>query len=157
MRYIINIIAILIVGLLVFATIKFKQSSNSYPFEERLKKIGKVISKFMNVQKRNFDASTRPPRKAPLTSIDREEAMRQYVPYLFGNFTNKDWKDFWAIIYQPIDVKEGGLTVKHFRTRDEVQRVLADKYPDPFGYFQENHWYDFWKYIARIDWTDRAK
>ncbi|MDP2923698.1 MAG: hypothetical protein Q8O30_08285 [Candidatus Omnitrophota bacterium] len=157
MRYVVNIIALFLVGLLVFAVIKFKEDSNSYPFEERIKKISKSVSKFIKAEKRNIDTSLTPPRRMPLTAIEREEAMRQYVPYVFGSFSDKDWKNFWALIYEPIDAKEGGFSVKRFRTKDEVERILADRYSDPFGYFQENHWFDFWQYVARVNWNEQRK
>jgi hypothetical protein len=152
MKYIVNIIAIALVIVLVFLAIYLKNSGN-YPLNEQIRNFSKYFSQFINVVKHNVGMEISPLRKQNLTYIEREASLREYLPTVFGQFSDRDWQNFWALIYEPIQKKQGKFKVKTYRTKDEIEDYLREHYPNSFGYFQANHWFNFWS-IARVNWEE---
>jgi hypothetical protein len=156
LRYMVNALAIILVVLIVYSVIEFKKKNNTYPFEERIAGVYKEFLKFLRVEKTNLNIIAAPSRKIPLTFIQREEALRQLNPELFANFSEREWAKFWLLIYEPIQEKQGKYTVKRFRTREEVQNILREKYSSVFGYFKEGQWQELWA-AAKISWDDMER
>jgi hypothetical protein len=144
MKYIVNIVAIIGIFVLVIFAINFKNSSGELPFSANFRSFSREVSKFLKIQHQNIMMGLKPPRKAKLTYIDKESMLREYVPDVFGKFSDTEWNRFWSVIYKPIEVRQGRYTVKRQRTREEIQKYLTDYYPNPFGMFSENNWDDFW-------------
>jgi len=151
MKYLVNIIAIIVIALLIWGAIEFKKSNTYYSFQRGLSNFSQRVKNFINVKKHNIGMDISPPRKVPLTFIDKEAALQEYLPEVFQKFDAQEWKEFWALIYTPIEEKQGRFTVKRYRTREEVESVLKDRYPNPLAYFRENYWYELWS-IADVSW-----
>ena len=151
MKYIINIIAIVVIALLVFGAIEFKKSNAYYGLQRNIGNLTQTVKNYINVKKHNISMETAPPRQTPLTFIDKEAALEQYLPEVFASFSEQEWRSFWALVYVPIKEKQGKLTVKRYRTQEEVQSILKKRYSNPFSYFDSNYWYEFWS-IADVSW-----
>jgi hypothetical protein len=157
LRYLVNILAIILVALVIYFVIEFKNKNDTFPFKERITGIYNEFLKFINIEKANMNISTTTPsRKIPLTFIRREEALRQFNPDLFANFSEREWGKFWALIYEPIDEKQGRFNVKRFRTRQEVENILTKRYPTILEYFKESQWQEVWT-AAKISWDDLGR
>lgn len=156
LRYLVNILAIVLLAMIVYGVIEFKKKNDTYPFEAKVRGICREFSKFLNTEKTNINMSMAPQRRRPLTFIQREEALRQHTPDLFANFSELEWGKFWALIYEPIDEKQGKLTVRRYRTREEVESILREKYSQTLGYFKESQWQEVWA-AAKVSWDDMAR
>lgn len=153
MKYLGNIIAIIVVGVLVWGAIQFKKSDTYQSLRWKLGNAFQHIKTFINVHKHNISMEWSPSRKSPLTFIEKEEALRVYIPEVFGKFDARQWREFWALIYVPIEEKQGSFKVKRYRTKEEIESYLRYKYHNPFAYFEKGHWFVFWN-ILRISWED---
>jgi hypothetical protein len=98
--------------------------------------------------------SISPLRRRPLTCIQREEALRQYLPKLFAEFSETEWDKFWELIYDPIVDKR--TKVSRYRSREEVEENLRRKYPQFLGELRESQWQEIWA-AARISWADMER
>jgi len=149
MKYILNILAILIVIFLIKVVIDFKNNPDN-KFNEFLRDNLIKMSDFFKTKKQNISVEINPQRKRPFNLIEKEVILREFDPETFGEFTEKDWEDFWSIIYTPIKKKKGNLYVLSFRDREELEAKLLEKYPRPFIYFDKNYWDIFWRDIIGI-------
>jgi len=152
MRYVTNIIAILVVVGIVIGVIQYRQRSSTYPFEDTFKQAYKNLGKTLRAKEKEVLVSIVPDRKEPLTFITKETALRELVPEVFANFSEEEWKYFWGIIYNPIAIKQGKKTVKTYRSRDEIESMLRDRYSQVLGYYDDTKWFALWK-AAGVDWS----
>ncbi|MCM8831564.1 MAG: hypothetical protein NC918_05190 [Candidatus Omnitrophica bacterium] len=157
MRYIANIISILLIAFLVFSMIQIKNRSLDSHFGLKMKNFLQEFSNFFKVQKQNIAVETFPQKKKALTLIEKETALRMFAPATFGNFTEADWQDFWSIIYEPIKDKQGKFTIKRHRTKEEIEAELVSRYPNPFSFLRAEHWRMFWYDILNINWVDEEE
>lgn len=153
MKYFVNIIALILLALVVFGAIIFKESDTYYRWRNQTLAFFDRAEKFINQRKANIALETKPPRKRPLTFIEQEEILSAYIPNVFGNLSQEDWTRFWDLIYKPISPGKGNFIQKRYLSKDEVERYLIDNYPDPFLNFSREYWHDFWQ-IARVNWAD---
>ncbi len=153
MKYLTNLIAIGMVALLVFGAIKFKDS-NAY---NTLRwHIGGFVQKgknFVEVRKRNIREELKPSRNRPITLIQAQGELENWLPEVFlEEFSDQDWAQMWDLIYTPEKVKEGGHTVYRYKTREEVQGILRYEHLG-LSYLKDNDWWELWG-IAKISWED---
>jgi hypothetical protein len=152
MRYLGNLIAIIVVVLLVFGAIKFKQSAAYDSFRFQLNEISRFIQNFISVRKHNITMEIKPSRKTPLTFIQIESELAVWMPQVFEKFTEADWDYFWKLIYEPIKIKKGRFTVKGYRTREEVESILRYKYYD-LSFLNDATWSELWG-VAKVSWQN---
>ncbi|UCC95421.1 MAG: hypothetical protein JSW40_01395 [Candidatus Omnitrophota bacterium] len=153
MKYIVNIVAILLVVILVFAVIEFKDSSSYYALQKNFQRLLQPIQQFFKVKKHNISMEVSPERQPPLTFIEQEANLREFVPDVFGKFDERDWQQFWSLIYLPTTEKQGLLAVKRYRTKEEIEDYLRDRYPRPLSYFRGSDWDELWRW-AKISWEE---
>jgi hypothetical protein len=147
MKYIGNIIAIIIVALLIWGVVQIKKGDRQYLFQEHIEGFFNQVKRFVGIKKQNIAMEVSPSRRRPITFIEKEETLRVFAPDLFGTFSPQDWTRFWGIFYDPIKEKQGLFTVKRYRTEEEIKSYLTEKYPNPFSYFQPVHWSYFWEIV----------
>jgi|TARA_B100000315_G_C14584071_1_gene591989 hypothetical protein len=145
MKYLVNVVALVLVVLIVIGIIKFKDSDSYYAWQKKTERATKGVSDFMAVRKNNMEMEMSPERQRPLTFIEKEEKLKMFVPTVFDSFTDKSWKDFWNFIYDPVQDDEGALAAKRYREKSEVESYLRYRYPKPFSNFREDHWHYFWE------------
>ena len=146
MQYLVNGIAVLIVALIVFWAIQFTNTPLHSDLMYSIRHAFSGVGKFLETKKANIELETSPTRVAPVTFIAKESRLRTFLPTVFGNFESDDWGQFWALIYTPVEEK-GGFGAKRYRTKEEIESYLRNRYNDPFSYFKDEHWQSFWKII----------
>ncbi|MBN3040726.1 MAG: hypothetical protein JW867_06325 [Candidatus Omnitrophica bacterium] len=151
MKYIINLIALLILGLMIWGVVKFKDSSTYYSWQGSAKKVKKTADDFIQARKNTIQMELNPERKRPLTFIKKEEMLRIYVPDVFEGFSEKAWADFWDFIYSPVKDNSGTFATKKQRPKEEIEAYLIYRYPKPFSYFRQDHWFYFWEIVLGED------
>ena len=152
MKYLINLIALAVLAGIVYGIIQFKDSDTFYAWKKSSERSMDKAARFIGGRTNTARAEMFPERKRPLTFIEREEQLRQYLPMVFKDFTQEDWNSFWSFIFDPVEKKGKGLFAeKHQRSREEIAAVLVDKYPNPFSRFREDHWFYFWQIVLGPD------
>ena len=149
-QYFANFIAIGIIAGLIFGAKYFKQSPTYEYMRYKFAYWTQDIRGYIGAYKHNVDMLNDPPRKPPLTFLENEGALELWLPDVFGNFGEGDWEGFWALIYETIEVKEGRHMIKRYRTRQEVQSILRDRYYD-LSYLRQPDWNELWG-AARVSW-----
>ncbi len=147
MKYLINLIAIVGFALLVFGLMKFKESKAYSGLKAKTKQATKHVDDFVKAKKHNISVGVNPDRKPPLTFIAREEKLRQFMPDVFEGFRARDWKEFWRIIYLPIERKKGSFMLKGYRTKPEIKEYCRKKYGGSFHNLGYSHWNYFWELV----------
>lgn len=147
MKYIVNVIAIVVLVAGVFAAIKFKDSDTFYYFQKKMERLGDEAGEFMAARKHAVEMEMSPERKRPITFIEKEEKLRMFVPSVFEGFSDQAWQDFWDYIYVPINDTSGKYTTKRQRTKEEIKSLLLSKYPKYFSRFRPDHWHYFWEIV----------
>ncbi len=147
MKYIVNIIAIIIVALLIWGVIQVKERNTRYPFQDHIEGFFDQVKRFVGIKKQNIGMEISPSRRPPLTFIQKEQTLKLFAPNLFESFSPQDWQKFWAILYEPIEEKKGKFSVKRYRTEEEIKSYLIEEYPNPFSYFKPVHWGYFWEIV----------
>lgn len=148
MRYIINVIAIFVVAIIILLLVHFKNNATTYPFQGNVQKFLKEVSQLITTKKKNISMDVSPSRRKRVTFIDKEETLRQYIPSVFGEFSDSDWKGFWGLIYDPIYDEKSKYGQKRYRTKEEIESYLIENYSDPFSSFGGTQWHDFWSIIG---------
>jgi hypothetical protein len=148
MRYIINVIAIFVVVVIISLAIYFKNNTTTYPFQAHVQKFFKETGKLLTAKKQNIKMDVSPARRKKVTLIDKEESLRQYVPWVFGEFSDSDWRGFWGLIYDPIYDEKSKYGQKRYRTKEEIESYLIEHYSNPFSSFGGTQWHDFWSIIG---------
>lgn len=106
------------------------------------------------IGKHNVEYRLSPDRRKPIITVDKEFGLKQLNPTFFNNFDDKDWQEFWDIIYgmhplinfqdEKLPAAERNYSIL------EIQDVLIKRYPEGFSGFAEEHWKMFWKEIFGI-------
>lgn len=83
-------------------------------------------------------------RRPPISLLQKETELEVYLGEPFKSFSEKDWQEFWKIIYgaYPREIPEKKGLPKKMRqlSEDEIAYELTQLYPEPFNYFKEEHW-----------------
>jgi hypothetical protein len=146
MKYLVNVIAIFVVVIIVILAVNLRNNTDKLPFQYEIKKFFSEFSRMMETRSANFKLELYPSRRKKITFIDREERLKQFIPELFGKFSESDWRNFWSFIYDPVYDKKSKYGRKRYRTKEEIERFLLDRFPI-FGYFDSGHWTYFWSVI----------
>lgn len=146
MKYILNILVIILLVFAVRGVIEFKKSSEYRSIKSKVNRSLDPIKEYVEVKKHNINIENNPGRKSPVTSIEKEERLKMLLPDVFGEFSRKDWKNFWSFIYKPVANKEEGISKKQFRSKEEIKSYLLSQYPS-FSRFQSDHWNYFWEIV----------
>jgi hypothetical protein len=92
-------------------------------------------------------------RRKPIALLEKETELNLYVGEPFRSFNNKEWDEFWAIIYgaYPADAPEEQGLPRRVRQmgQDEIAYELARHYPEPFAYFTPDNWKAFFSIILK--------
>lgn len=142
-----TLITLLIIYVVIMSVIEFKKSPRYSNLENKVQQSVKYAKDFSEITQQNIGIDFDPPRKPPLSFLEKETKLGNFIPQIFNNFSLDDWQDFWAVIYNPIKEKKGSFTVKRYRTEKEIEEYFKSKYPDPFAKMQKEHWDYFWKII----------
>ena len=92
MKYIINVIVIILLVALVFWVIDYKQSSSrhfTYPF---FAKFVKQAKKYIAAKKHNVSLELAPTKRKKL-KIAAEHSLAEYFPELFKDFNFQEWDE----------------------------------------------------------------
>lgn len=147
MKYLINIIAIILIVVLSLFIINLPNTSFGKNIRYGLEKyVVEPVKKFFRISQHNIEVVSNPPRKRPLSTIQREALLEQYLPNVFGKFSRQDWDKFWDLIYEPVDVKQGEYVIKHYLTEDEIKNILIDNFLI-FSFFKDKEWRIFFDII----------
>jgi hypothetical protein len=125
--------------LLILLIIRFRKEIKEYP----LSYLGSIFSGLTYERE----------RRAPLTFLEQEEKLKVYMGEPFAAFGEKEWQEFWNIIYGafpkgPAD--KLGLSKKMRQlTTLEIERKLTALYPSPFEHFQDRQWQAFFSLIIK--------
>lgn len=159
MKYVVNIICILLVVFLVFSIINLKNKvlTSDSPTVLKIKNLWQQVLVFFKIQKQNVSVEITPPKNRPLTMIEKETYLRMFAPDTFGKFSDEEWKEFWKIIYGPTEEKQGKFKLKRYKSKDEIEAELIQKYPNPFAFMRREHWKIFWQDILNIIWVDEEE
>lgn len=153
MRYVINIAAICIVVIVIVMAINLKNNASQLPFHNEIKRFFKEFSAMIEAKTHNIGLDVSPSRRKNITFIEQEEKLRQFVPWVFGEFKDSDWKKFWAYIYDPVYDKKSKYGRKRYRTAEEIRDYLCRRYP-VFESFDAGHWSYFWS-IIDVDFENK--
>ena len=156
MKYITNFIAIGVVALLVYGAIKFKQSDAYFAMRWHVASFFQKTKNFVEIKKQNIREEIKPSRKRPLTFIQIQGELENWMPEVFQNqFTDSDWEMMWNLIYVPDKVNDGGFEVYRYKTRGEVQSILRYEHTN-LSYLKDNDWWELWS-IAKVSWSDESE
>jgi hypothetical protein len=112
------------------------------------------LSGFSNTFFGNLTSEFSLQRSRPLSTLEKEEQLKQFLPDLFGAFSESDWDGFWKLFYGKFPEKssKNKFLPKKYRhlTPGEIERKLIDYYPDSFGRFAAAHWDYFWNGIIKL-------
>ncbi|MBD3246888.1 MAG: hypothetical protein GF333_07780 [Candidatus Omnitrophica bacterium] len=147
MKYVLNLVALAVIGLVIFGVMRFKKSDAYYTYRQKLDDITSEGSEYLEVKKHNIKMDYGPGRDRPITFVKRETLLREYLPMVFGHFSDEEWKNFWEIVYKPVPKKKGDYRVKQYRSHSEIESILRRAYPNPFTYLKPEHWKVFWKIV----------
>jgi len=146
MKYVINVIAIFVVVIIIVVAVNFRNNSDGLPFQYEVKKFFDEFSKMINTRAANIKLEWKPSRRKKTTFIDREERLKQFIPDVFGKFSDSDWRSFWSFIYDPVYDKKSKYGGRRYRTKEEIENFLRDRFPT-FGYLDAGHWQYFWSVV----------
>ena len=92
-------------------------------------------------------------RHKPITLLGKETELKLYVGEPFRSFNNKEWEEFWGIIYGAYAVdapeKEGLPRRVRQMEQDEIAYELTLRYAQPFAYFTPENWKMFFSIILK--------
>lgn len=112
------------------------------------------MMKSVEIGKHNIAYEAFPDRGRPLVLSGQEISLKQVYPDFFKKFNKEDWREFWDIIYgsHPLVEFDNEMLAEGGRNyfMQEVQRVLAIRYPEFFSSFSTGAWDIFWKQIFNI-------
>lgn len=146
MKYVVNVIAIFVIVIIVVFAVTFRNNTDKLPFQYEIKKFFDEFSKMINTRTANIKLELKPSRRKKTTFIDREERLKQFIPDVFGKFSENDWRNFWSFIYDPIYDKKSKYGGKRYRAKEEIETFLRDHFP-MFNYLDVGHWHYFWSII----------
>ncbi len=140
-KYWLNLAGLLILAGGIYLVVDF---SHSTAFLRLKHKWFSDISGRVSAVSHNFRVEFDNSRKRPLTFIDKEEKLTQFIPFVFGKFTRRDWENFWDACYNPQG--KGFFTKKRYLTKQEIKEYLIHYFPD-LSYLQDVHWKYFWEIV----------
>jgi hypothetical protein len=144
MKYIRNLIGIAVVLLLALGIVNFHKIKEKGFFKSKADVWRESICRKVALFKHNLSFSVNPERKAPLSFAGREGKLIHLAEKVFGQFDSSQWKEFWDLIFEPIEEERDGSKAKRYRTKEEIESYLKYNYSNPFSYFREQHWEYFW-------------
>jgi len=145
-KYVLNIIAIVLLIWGIRAAIQFKGSGEYQSFRYRISRMFDPITRRIQAMRHNIKIDRGEERRRPTTFIARESKLKVFLPDVFGEYDEKEWKEFWDFIYEPTTEMQGGISTKRYRTEEEIKEFLYRK-DRIFNYFQDQHWNYFWSLI----------
>ena len=147
MKYIGNLIAIAIVVFLIVSVINFKKTDTYQELKARSSQPIQVLKQGVEVFKHNLGFTFSPQRERDVTMVQKETQLIELAPDIFGGFGQKDWKDFWNVIYEPIKEKQGLYEVKRYRSKAEIRSYFVGNYYSGFSNLNQNQWKYFWEIV----------
>jgi hypothetical protein len=151
MKYVVNVIAILVVVIIVVLAVNLRNNTDKLPFQYEIKKFFNEFSKMIETRTANIKMELKPSRRKKTTFIDREERLKQFIPDIFGKFSENDWRNFWSFIYDPVYDKKSRYGGKRYHSKEEIETLLRDRFPI-FNQLDAGHWQYFWGIIdVRFD------
>ncbi|MCK9615114.1 MAG: hypothetical protein M0R48_06390 [Candidatus Omnitrophica bacterium] len=146
MKYVVNVIAIFVVVIIVVLAVTFRNNTDRLPFQYEIKKFFNEFSQMIKTRTANVKMELAPSRRKKTTFIDKEEQLRQFIPDVFGKFSESDWRNFWSFIYDPVYDKKSKYGGKRYRTKEEIESFLRNRF-SIFNYLDIGHWHYFWSIV----------
>ncbi|MCK9574091.1 MAG: hypothetical protein M0R20_06860 [Candidatus Omnitrophica bacterium] len=146
MKYAVNIIAIFVVVIIVIFAVNLRNNTDKLPFQYEIKKFFNEFSQMIKTRTANIGMEVSPSRRKKTTFIDKEAQLRQFIPDVFGKFSESDWRNFWSFIYDPVYDKKSKYGRKRYRSKEEIEGFLRDRFP-MFNYLDSGHWNYFWNVV----------
>lgn len=147
MKYFKNLIGIVVVIVLALGIVNFHKIKRLTSLRATVGSWFGATKQRVDVFKRNLSFTFAPERKPPLSFLSKEAKLSHLAKNVFGRFSPAQWDNFWNLIYDPIEEKQGNSMVKRYRTQEEVERYLEHNYSKPFFYFEKEHWDYFWSIV----------
>ena len=95
MKYLINIVAlVLLVGVILWV-VKFKDSDTYYVWQKKGEKVGEYAGGFLEARKESIRVDMGSGRQRPITFVEQEGALSMWMPDIFGSFTKDSWDNFY--------------------------------------------------------------
>jgi hypothetical protein len=146
MKYAVNVIAIFVVVIIVIFAVNLRNNTDKLPFQYEIKKFFNEFSQMIKTRTANIGMEISPSRRKKTTFIDKEGQLRQFIPDVFGKFSESDWRNFWSFIYDPVYDKKSKYGKKKYRSKEEIEGFLRDRFP-MFNYLDAGHWNYFWSVV----------
>ncbi len=141
------VIGVVILVALAWGIINFKKIGDVGFIKSTLGKIFGFVEEGTETFKHNLSFTVSPERKRPLSFATREAKLANFIPSVFGQFSPAQWEEFWNLVFEPIEVKEGRYMKKRYRTKEEIESYLKYNYSNPFSRFGKMHWDYFWSIV----------
>ena len=145
------IVSLLVIGLLIWGAVEFRDTPTYYSIKSKVVNAFQYAMQYINVKRHNIAVEVFPERKPPTTFIDKEAKIQAFLypaSQEFQKFDDQDWRQFfaylWNLIYGSTQEEQGDFKVKRHRSKEEIKEELIYDYPDPFSRLQPQHWNYFW-------------
>lgn len=140
---------LLILFFLIVGAITLKETAFPEYLKQNSSNLLETIKYKLGIISHNINEDINPSRKVPVTVIDRQAKLEAFIPQVFENYTEQDWREFWNLIYGYQREGEGIIKQKVYRSKEEIEDYLKYYYPDPFNFMQAQHWDYFWSLALR--------
>lgn len=132
----------------ILGVIQFKNSPDYDFFYQRIYNFFFQIRKNLEVIFENIKTISFPPRRPPYSFLEIQAKLEDFLPDIFADFSEEEWKEFWDLIYGTVEEDVGvWLKKKRYRSIKEIEDYLKLHYSYPFMYFRKTHWDLFWKIV----------
>ncbi|MEK6727676.1 MAG: hypothetical protein AABY28_03250 [Candidatus Omnitrophota bacterium] len=132
--------------LVLFLTVKYQQTLKDFW-------VFAVESAEIHFNNLFYQADSETERHRPVSLIETETELKLYIGEPFRNFNQRDWDEFWRLIYagflRGAPPREGLPNKMRQLTLDEIASELMKRYPEPFTYFKDEHWKMFFGTVLK--------
>jgi hypothetical protein len=135
-----------ILAAILLSAVQYKKTDVYDRQAQESEYVSRDVRQLLAVFRYNMSTLHHPPRRPdPTKRLAQEDSLRQLVP-VFKDFSARDWKKFWGLLYQPKKLTDW-RAMKRWRTKREIEYFFVKKFEDPFARFTPQHWDHFWSII----------
>ncbi|MBU1870318.1 MAG: hypothetical protein KJ818_07605 [Candidatus Omnitrophica bacterium] len=130
----------------IFLVLGFVILALLYNYRFKIENFWLFNMKKAQIYKDNFfyESGEKMERKQPLALTKKEAMLKVYMGSPFRGFEQKDWDEFWNIIYGVFAKDQPEAEGLPQRVRqlnlEEIQEELISLYPQPFSYYKDSDW-----------------
>ena len=151
MKYIVNILAIIILFAVILGIISFKQADSFQPLRDTVNQPINFVKDSLKALRYNILFDFLQKKEKSISMVKEESELMSLSPNSFGEFSRQDWDKFWEVIYQPVKEKKGNFSFKRYRTKEEIKKRFLELYEPAFFGFGSDDWKYFWKIVLKKD------